>query len=202
MANGELVAHLHPVSQAYWVGHHLEYLRYKYKLMPHDLVLDVGAYNGDFAEEIHNQHGCQVICVEPTDSIFRLQHKDWCRIINKAAGTEDGTVRMGGLFYYTGMFETSDEWGFKEFPTFDINTLLTQEIALAKLNVEGAEYQLMPHILESGLQMNVKNFQIQFHLLTPESEKEYCIIKKKLSETHQIEWRSPYCWESWYRTTI
>lgn len=196
---GELVAHLHPVSQAYWQSHSLEYLRYRYKLLPHDLVVDLGAYNGDFAEEIHNQHGCEVICVEPTDSITRMYHKPWCRIINKAAGTKEGIVRMGGLFYYTSMFETSDEWGFKEFPTFDVNTLLTQEIALCKINIEGAEYEVLPHILESGLQKNVKDLQIQFHLIDMDSERKYMEIKKKLKETHQVTWRSPFCWENWSR---
>lgn len=194
---GELVAHLHPVSQAYWVNNKLEYLRYKYPLMPHDLVIDIGAYNGDFAEEIHNQHGCRVTCVEPTDSIFRLQHKPWCKIINKAAGIEEGVARFGGMFYYTSQFETNDEWGFKDFPTFDINTLLTEDVAVLKINAEGAEYSLMPHILESGLQKNVANFQIQFHLIAMDSEKQYSQIKKKLSETHQLSWRSPFCWENW-----
>jgi len=196
---GELVAHLHPVSQAHWVNNKLEHLRYRYKLMPHDLVVDLGAYQGQFAEEIHNQHGCEVICVEPTDSILRLQHKEWCTIINKAAGVEEGIARFGGLFYYTSLFETNDEWGFKEFPTFDVNTLLRQDIALMKINIEGMEYDIMPHILESGLQKNINHFQVQFHLMDLDSERKYMLIKKKLSETHQIEWRSPFCWESWYR---
>lgn len=196
---GELVAHLHPVSQAYWQNHSLEYLRYRYKLMPHDLVVDLGAYNGDFAEEIHNQHGCNVICVEPTDSITRVMNKPWCTVINKAAGTKDDIVRFGGMFYYTSQFETSDEWGFKEFPTFDVNTILNQQIALLKINIEGAEYDVLPHIIESGLQRNIDHIQVQFHLVDMDSEKKYMAIKKKLSETHQIEWRCPFVWESWYR---
>lgn len=196
----DLVAHLHPVGLQYWQDHKFEYLRYRYKFLPHDVVIDIGSYNGDFAEEIHNQHGCDVICVEPTDSIRRLEHKSWCRIINKAAGTEDGVVRFGGQFYYTSKFETDERWGFKDFPTFDVNTLLTQPIALLKMNIEGMEYSLMPHILASGLQSNIENFQIQFHLISRTSESEYRVIAKKLRETHTKVWGVDFVWESWTLT--
>lgn len=199
---GELVAHLHPVSMRHWVDNHLEYLRYRYKLMPHDLVIDLGAYQGDFAEEINKQYSCEVICVEPTDSIFRLQHKPWCRIINKAAGTGEGITRFGGMFYYTSALETSEEWGFKDFPTFDVNTLLTKEVALLKCNVEGMEYQILPHIIESGLIRNIENLQVQFHLINMDSEKEYAQIKKKLMETHQITFRCSFVWENWARLKL
>ncbi len=193
----DLVAHLHPGWLQFWQDKSMEYMRYKYKLMPHDLVIDLGAYQGDFAEEINNQHGCQVICVEPTDSIRRLEHKPWCRIVQKAADTKEGTVRFGGCFYYSSLYETDEKYGFKDYPTIDVNSLLTQPVALLKVNIEGMEYDILPHILASGLQSNVENFQIQFHIIDHESEKKYAAIAKKLSETHEPEWRCNFVWESW-----
>lgn len=193
----DLVAHLHPGFLQYWQDHAMEYMRYKYKLLPHDIVIDLGAYAGDFAEKIHEDNGCDVVCVEPTDSIQRLQGKSWARIIQKAAGTKEGTERFGGQFYYTSLFETDPKFGFKDFPTFDVNTLLTQPVALLKINIEGAEYVLLNHILDAGLQSNVENFQIQFHLLDHNSEKDWKAIAKRLHETHEIEWRVNFVWESW-----
>lgn len=192
-----LKAHLHPISLQRWQEGKMEYMRYKYKLMPHDIVVDLGSYRGEFADQINQNFGCRVICVEPTDNIRCLAGKEWATIIEKAAGTEVGVQRFGGLFYYTSLFEDNEKYGFRDFPTFDVNNLFHQRIGLAKINVEGAEYVLMNHIIDAGLHKNVENFQIQFHLIDQDSEKEWRSIAKKLSETHEITWRMPFCWENW-----
>lgn len=197
--SNDLNASLHPGWQSYWSDHRLEYKRYEYKLLPHDIVIDLGAYQGQFAEEIHRQHGCNVICVEPTDSIQRLANKDWVTIIQKAAGTKDGVARFGGMFYYTSLFEDDEKYGFKDFQTFDVNTLLSQEVALLKVNIEGMEYELMNHIMDQGFQKNVQHFQVQFHIISHLSETEWKVIAKRLYETHKISWRFPFVWESWER---
>lgn len=194
-----LKAHLHPVSIQAWQENKMEHIRYKYKLMPHDTVIDLGAYTGEFAEQIHDQYGCNVICVEPTDSIKRLAGKPWVTIIEKAAGTGVGVQRFGGMFYYTSIFEDNEKYGFRDFPTFDVNDLLNQPIGLLKINVEGMEYTLMNHIMEAGLHKNVDNFQVQFHLVDTESERNWRAIAKRMYETHEITWRMPFCWENWKR---
>ena len=187
----------HLENQTYWQEHGLEYLRYKYKLSADDMVVDLGAYRGDFAEQIHREHGCRVICVEPTDSIFRLQHEEWCMIINKVAGCHAGIVRFGGAFYYSSLFE-GGQYGFRDYEQFDVLEIMSQPIALLKINVEGMEYDLMERILASGMQSNVRNFQIQFHIINGEdSEARYQAIAKKLNKTHQPDWVHKFVWESW-----
>jgi hypothetical protein len=119
-------------------------------------------------------------------------------VINKAAWTHDGTVKVGGAYYYTSQFEDLTH----EYECFDVNTLLSRfdEIALLKLNVEGAEYELLNHIIDAKLHRRIRNLQVQFHQIEDEPFEElYGAIASKLSETHTLTWRYPFVWENWRR---
>jgi len=181
-------------SQAIWQGENLEHLRYEYDLKPDDVVIDLGAYRGEFAQEIVDRYGCRVIAVEPTDNIFQYAGEK----INKAAWLFDGKLRFGGAYYYTSAFEDTTH----EYECFDVRDLLIQfdEIALVKINIEGGEYPLMNHIIDAGQHTRIKNFQIQFHLIEDEPvEDMYGAIASKLADSHKLTWQYPFVWESWER---
>lgn len=185
---------LNEESQSIWQQQNLEHLRYEHDLKPEDVVIDLGAYRGEWAREIRARYGCCVICVEPTDSIDGWE----CEAIKKAAWIFDGKLRFGGAFYYTSAFEDQTH----EFECFDINSLLSRfdEIALLKINIEGAEYDLLTHIIDNGLIARIERIQVQFHLTEgQESEAHYDLVVDSLRATHTVEWRYPFCWESWRR---
>jgi FkbM family methyltransferase len=184
---------LDPESLRTWQDQRLERLRYEYGLTPASVVIDLGAYQGEWANEIHVRYGCQVVVVEPTEYIRDFKHG---RIINKAAGTHNGKMAFGGRAYYSSTFEPGDH----EYECFDINTLLEQyeSIGLLKINIEGAEYDLLQHIICAGLHARIKNIQVQFHqIVGVPFEKWYNDIAGKLSATHKTIWHYPFCWESW-----
>lgn len=182
-------------SQAIWQAQNLEHLRYEYDLKPDDVVIDLGAYRGEWANEIRARYGCCVIAVEPTDSIDDYP----CEFIKKAAWTYDGKLKFGGAFYYTSSFEDP----VREYECFDVNSLLSRfdEIALLKVNIEGAEYELLNHIIDAGLHRRIRNLQVQFHLIEGEPvEDMYGAIASKLRDSHYLSWFYPHCWENWRRT--
>lgn len=186
---------LNETSQAEWQAKNLEHLRYEYDLKPDDVVIDLGAYRGEWANEIRARYGCRVIAVEPTDSIDDYP----CEYIKKAAWTYDGTLKFGGAFYYTSAFEQPTH----EFECFDINSLLSRfdEIALLKMNIEGAEYDLLEHIYRDGYLKRIKDIQVQFHLIEGENSiMRYEVIESLLCETHSLAlFEYPFCWENWRR---
>ena len=185
---------LNEESQAIWQQQNLEHLRYEYDLKPDDVVIDLGAYRGEWASEIRARYGCCVICVEPTDSIDGWQ----CETIKKAAWIFDGRLRFGGAYYYTSAFEDQTH----EYECFDVNSLLSRfdEIALLKLNVEGSEYDLLTHMYQGDMLRRIKDLQVQFHLVEGEdSLMRYEVISELLNETHSITWQFPHCWENWRR---
>lgn len=188
---------LNEQSQSLWQSQHLEHLRYEYDLKPDDVVIDIGAYRGEWAEQILDRYGCKMIVVEPTDSITQYAAFAGTEVINKAAWLFDGKLRMGGAYYYTSAFEDP----VTEYECFDINSLLRRfdDIALLKMNVEGAEYDLITHVWREGMLHHIHELQIQFHLIEGEqSEVRYDAVAALLGETHRVRWRYPFCWESWW----
>jgi FkbM family methyltransferase len=184
---------LDPESLRTWQGDALEHIRYEYDLKPDSIVIDLGAYRGEWATEIHKQHGCMVVVVEPTEYINDFRHGP---IVNKAAGTHEGKMPFGGRAYYTSTFEPGDH----EYECFDVNKLLEQyeAIDLLKINIEGAEYDVLNHIIGAGLHNQIKNIQVQFHQIAGVPfELWYDEIADKLKKTHSLTWQYPYCWENW-----
>lgn len=184
---------LHPESFRTWQDQRLEYLRYVYDLNRDDIVIDVGAYQGEWAQGIYDQHGCKIIAIEPTTYIRDFKNG---LIINKAASTHNGKIQFGGMSYYTSAFED----GTHEYECFDINGLLEglSAIAVMKINIEGLEYDLLNHIINHGHHKKIRNFQVQFHHIANHPyEKWYKEIETMLKETHECTWRYPYCWENW-----
>lgn len=182
-------------SQAIWQSQNLEYLRYEYDLKPDDIVIDIGAYRGEWAEQIFGRYGCRIICIEPGPWIVGFEHGE---VINKAASDHDGVLKFGGAYYYSSSYEDPTH----EYECFDINSLLSKydEIALVKINIEGAEYDLLEHIYRGNFTSRIKDLQVQFHLVEgEESIMRYEVISELLSETHSITWEYPFCWENWRR---
>ena len=184
---------LDPASLKTWQDNNLEHIRYEYDLKPESIVIDLGAYKGEWANEIHARYGCQVAVIEPTEYINDFKHGP---IVNKAAGTHNGKMSFGGRAYYSSIFETGDH----EYECIDVNPFLESypEIDLLKVNIEGAEYDLLSHIIGAGLHKRVKNIQVQFHQVSGVPyELWYKEISVKLSETHSLTWQYPFCWENW-----
>jgi FkbM family methyltransferase len=180
-------------SLAIWRAQRLERIRYEYDLQSTSVVIDLGAYQGEWANEIHAKYGCHIIAVEPTEYIRDYKNG---QIINKAAGTHNGKMSFGGRCYYSSIFEAGDH----EYECFDVNELIESctEIDLLKVNIEGAEYDVLQHIIGAGLHTRIKNIQVQFHQIegVPYGLW-YEQLSKDLNKTHSLTWHYPFCWENW-----
>lgn len=174
---------LNKESLKVWQDEKLEYLRYQYDLKPTDKCLDLGSYQMEWANEIIKRYGCKVECFDALD--------------NKAAWVYDGKIAMGDAFYYTSLYADKID---KEYWCVDIAKYLQEEIAVMKINIEGGEYVLLNYIIQKGLHKNVKNIQVQFHLIDGmDCGKLHLDIYKELKKTHKLTWDYPFCWENYLR---
>lgn len=171
-------------DQTQWHEKGLEYLRYQYDLKPEDFVLDIGSYRREFADRIKKEYGSAVYCFEALD--------------DSAAWKYDGVLKMGGQFYYTSAFDPNNQ---REFKCVDIAPFIEMaDIALCKINIEGMEYELLEYIIEKNLLRNIKNLQVQFHLIDGEDcESRYAALAEQLKKTHSLTWRYDFVWENWRR---
>ena len=74
-----------------------------------------------------------------------------------------------------------------------------ERIDLMKVNIEGAEYDLLDDLIETGCVRTVRNLQVQFHDFVPEAQARMRAIQRRLAETHEPTWRYEFVWENWRR---
>ena len=77
--------------------------------------------------------------------------------------------------------------------------LNVRQIDLLKINIEGGEFPLLEHLLDSGLVPKIRHLQVQFHDFTESAVSRRALIREKLSRTHSQDWCYPFVWESWSR---
>ncbi len=70
-------------------------------------------------------------------------------------------------------------------------------IDLMKINIEGAEYDLLEYLIASGLVRRIRRFQIQFHDFVLDAEARMLAIQEQLASTHRVTYQFPFIWENW-----
>lgn len=152
-------------------------LRLDYKLSLGSIVYDVGGYEGEWASKIYQRYKCHVEVFEPVKSFVEKLEK-------KFASTDKVKVYGFGLAGRTR--RTSINLDDASSSTFkagkkpervelvkagDFIKPRLRKIDLMKINIEGGEYELLDHLIESGLVKNIADIQVQFHDFVPGAEK-------------------------------
>ncbi len=75
-----------------------------------------------------------------------------------------------------------------------------EEIGLMGMNVEGAEFEILPALIKSGMIGKIRHIQIQFHQFIPKSREMRDRITRGLEKTHRKTYDWPWVWESWTRS--
>jgi len=190
----------------------LEALRLYYPLDNRSLVVDLGVYEGKFTREIRQRYGCAVLGFEPVREFWSKLadlHADPCvSIRNCAIGAEDGTAKIAvrndssSLYLEGECVEPVQVVGVaKLFAT--LTSIGHWAVDLMKINVEGAEYDILDRMIELDLVRRVRFLQIQFHTYGAGAEGAQVRrdrIRESLRQTHTLEWDFPFVWESWRRT--
>ena len=68
-----------------------------------------------------------------------------------------------------------------------------------KINIEGSEFELLDHMIDTGYISKVKHLQIQFHNFVNDSEVKRKTIRDKLKYSHKNIFNFPFIWERWDR---
>ncbi len=183
------------------------------ELDEHSLVLDVGAYTGDWAQAMIDRYNPTILAFEPDPRnlrhlLHRAQDIRKLQVQPYGLGGETETVRMAmqhlGSTVHTGHLDKSkQEWA--EVEIRDIHStwqsLDLSAVDLMKINIEGAEFPLLERMIETGLLPNVRCFLIQFHEWHPRAYQRRRRIRKALAETHRLTWDYHFIWEKWERKT-
>jgi FkbM family methyltransferase len=180
--------------------------RFDQALNSSSIVMDVGGYLGDWSSEINARYHPILYVYEPVPEFFASLESRFDRDKNvhlKKYGLSghsevmpisidaDGSSLFGGK---TKTIQISIVDVIDEMRQEKIN-----EVDLLKINIEGAEYDLLERIIDSGITSRIKVFQIQFHDFVGDAIARRDKIRGALTLTHTLKYDYPFIWEEWMR---
>jgi hypothetical protein len=68
-----------------------------------------------------------------------------------------------------------------------------------KINVEGAEYDILESLITTGFVQRVDDIQVQFHDFVPNASERVVALRKSLAATHYPTYMFSFVWENWRR---
>ena len=180
-----------------------ESLRFDYPLQSDSIVFDLGGYKGEWSEAISKLYSCRIFIFEPMKKYYdnilaKLGNKDSIEIFNFGLADADGTNSLSVDEESSSIFGTgpSEEIVLTQANKFIIDHKV-DFIDLIKINIEGAEYDLLDHLIEEGLTSKMRNIQIQFHDFVPNALNRMVLIQNLLSKTHELTYQELFVWENW-----
>ena len=184
-----------------------ETLRLDYPLDTSSVVFDVGGYEGDFAAAIHERYGCTVHVFEPVETFFEILRKRFVgndRVIIHPFGlggrTETVTMNLeANSSSHVKDGDTSDGTIKAEIVSFSdfIQREGIQKVDLMKVNIEGAEFDLLDHMIVKGNMPMIGNLQVQFHRFVPNAPSRRHALRSSLRLTHELTYEFYFVWENW-----
>ena len=179
-----------------------EEARYEYDLTPDSTVIDVGAHMGSFSKAISERYHCNVIAFEPIAEFYQKAHSALERfpkvfIHHSGLGAKSRFENYHKQGDSTGMFAGSHD--IEHCPVVSIDAAIhgLLVVDLLKLNCEGGEYEILEHILSTGIAARFKNIQVQFHTVVYDWENRYRTIRDGLLKTHHLTFDAPMVWENY-----
>lgn len=169
------------------------------------VVVDVGAYIGVTARRIHDRFGCTLHLFEPVPEFHaqcaaRFADAPNVTCYNFGLSDTDARVDMNVDGEASAASGASDQGGFELRRACDAFAEAgIGKIDLMEINIEGGEYELLPHLIATGLITDIAQLRIQFHLSRKDASERRDSIREALEETHFEEWAYPFVWESWRR---
>lgn len=168
-----------------------------------ETVLEAGAYEGIWIAKVCEQYpNCRVYAFEPASRAYKMARqklKDYPNVIlqNVAIGKQVGPVKLcdrnrDGANTY--------DWNPENEPSETVNMIDAGEaikpigdIAVAHLNAEGSEVDILERMIEEGLTERTRVILVQWHPYDDKMRSRIMRISETLEATHDRERRGAWC---------
>lgn len=178
-------------------------LRLDYDLGQDSIVFDLGGYEGQWGSDIFAKYYCTVYCFEPVKAFAknieaRFSKNDKFMVYQFGLSDTDKKAKISHSATASSAYRGE---GVEEIRLVKAIDFMAQnnisKIDLMKVNIEGAEYDLLEHLIETGFVKNIVNIQIQFHDFVPNAKERMRNIQKSLEKTHELTYQYEFVWENW-----
>lgn len=179
-------------------------LRLNYNLNKDSLVIDLGGYQGQWASDIYSKYNCKIKIFEPCIDFakniterFKLNQN--IEVFSFGLSDKNTTALLSIDENSSSIYKTGKD--FQEIILMQASDFFSKKnickIDLMKINIEGGEYDLLDHLIESGFIKNIDNLQIQFHDFVPDARQRMLKIQADLNKSHTLSYQYEFVWENW-----
>lgn len=178
----------------------------------HSVVMDVGGYIGDWAEDIQQRYN-------PVIHVFEAHPGFIKKLAGKFIGDDKVIVHPYGLWHRNATEQLSQKGPGSslyqspaakdlhpqpmEVVLRDISEVMAagdlEQVDLIKINIEGAEFPLLKRMLDAGLVARCNHIMVQYHEFAAKAYWQRFQINRALGRTHDRVWNYPFIWEKWSR---
>jgi FkbM family methyltransferase len=176
-----------------------------YDLNKNSVVIDLGGYTGEWGQLMIEKYNPNLYILEPVFSFYsgmvsKFSKNSKVHLLNVGIGTknEDGLIYLSKDGTSSNISDgKSTKVKFTTFETI-LESWNLHEVDLLQMNIEGDEYPVLEHMIETGYINRIKNIQIQFHLgIDNAVEKRDQIHEKLTLNGFKIKYNYPFVWEAW-----
>jgi FkbM family methyltransferase len=172
-------------------------------------VIDAGAYDGDWSEQISQRYGSRIYAFEPDPTSFRrltARVADERNVVACEFGLSDhdhdATLALDGPG--SAVSTAPGHFGAATVRLRDVVGVLDElgieSIDLLKVNIEGGEFDLFDRLIGAGWLPRIRVVSIQFHEWHPHAYRRRRAVRRALRRDHTEVWCYPWVWELWRRT--
>jgi FkbM family methyltransferase len=183
--------------------------RLDYPLNRDSIVLDVGGFEGQWTSDIFSRYLCRIHIFEPVPEFAnriarRFAANDRIKLHRLALGARSGDVALTVKGDASSVFLKGGERVTIQVIAAEsvFESELIDEVDLMKVNIEGAEYDLLEYLIATGLIMRIHRLQVQFHNFVPDAEARMRSIQAALERTHRLTYQFLFIWENWQRKNL
>jgi FkbM family methyltransferase len=182
-----------------------------FELDERGVVLDIGAFDGEWSHQIATRYGATIHAFEPNPAASTKLRDRLGGLPNVVAhhyglGGRDQqavlTLAGPGSSIY-GVDAGDAELDTVTVTIRDVALVLAElgvdRIDLLKVNIEGGEYDLFDRLIGCGRLPRVRLVLVQFHEWHPHAYRRRRAIRKVLRRSHDEVWNYPFVWELWRR---
>jgi FkbM family methyltransferase len=181
-------------------------LRLNYDLNENSIVFDIGGYQGEWANDIFAKYCCTIHIFEPVPDFAenikqRFKGNPKIHVYNYGLAGEKRLETIAICEDESSTFKHGNHSveirlvnALEFVKNNNINT-----IDLMKINIEGGEYELIEHFIESEFIKEIRDIQVQFHEFVSDAGVRMKKIQEELKKTHFLTYQYEFVWENWRR---
>ena len=185
----------------FWTENPNQECRFNYYLDEDSVVVDVGGYKGKWAEKIYSLYMPVLHIFEPHPKYFKHLEEKFKNFIDvyvwdMCISNTSLTMPLSDEGEKSNMFVNSDKM--HEVQAVRASEAFSDEkIDLMKINAEGAEYFIIADLAYHNLLRNIKDIQVQFHLIGGFGMSDFQNMQNTLSKTHELTYDYGLVWQNW-----